>query len=88
MIPVPKDCVLPIDIEISNEDTADSILYKNLISNQSKWCNEHKDEIHKHANTLYKIIGSDEELNLPLKQRCCNFLLLEEKYKEYTSNKR
>ena len=61
----------------------DNVAYRNLLNNQLSWCNSHKNAIIKQATKLYKII-SGKTNNQALKNRCCNFTLLEQKCQEYS----
>ena len=77
MIPVPINSLKHVDIKISENDTAQDIAYKNLLSNQLSWCNSHKDIILKQADKLYHIIVDGKGWE-SLVNRCCNFALDEE----------
>ena len=71
------------------------VKYKKLVQNQLSWCNEeiNKKKILESALELYKLIEKLHENNLDklneskklrdLKERCCNFKLLEEKALDY-----
>ncbi len=60
----------------------DNDMYRNLLNNQLTWCNSKKDYILNKARNLYQKI-SDGSANFNLKNRCCNFLLLEAKSVDY-----
>jgi len=73
MIPVDKKDLLYI--EFSN---IQDIKYKNLLINQYRWIDSNKINIFKKAEKLYnKFIQN--KLIKNVKERCCNFLLLEDK---------
>ncbi len=73
MIPVDKKDLLYIDFS-----NIQDIKYKNLLINQYRWIDSNKIKIFKKAEKLYnKFIKN--ELIKNVKERCCNFLLLEDK---------
>jgi len=81
MIPV-KDSEL-VKIDIDNEPDE---LYKNLLQRQHKALSEIKETINLKAQALYNLYVCSDELttsDLRVKQRCCNFPLLEEKMNEF-----
>lgn len=87
MIPVVKDCLIPIeDISFQSEDS-----YINLLANQLDWCNANRELLQKRAKRLYSIIVN-QNAGEQLKRRCCDFKLLEKMgeigqktdYREYT----
>ena len=84
MIPILKEEIIEIDFNsITNKN------YKLLLENQIEWCNINKETIKTRAKNLRKSY-EDETLPLRIKDRCCNFCLLEkqlEKYLEKEKNK-
>lgn len=81
MIPVPKNELKEMNLEISFLDTKDTILYKKLLEKQRIWCNQNRYDIYNKAEVLNRIIYNPEKAKL--RERCCDFKLLEEKCKEY-----
>ena len=79
MIPIPFEECIKINVE-KEIDTK----YKNLLYKQINWCNqkENKQLILSKAKKLYnKYI--ENKLPSNIKNRCCNFIILEEKLKQY-----
>lgn len=77
MIPVRQKVLSYIDI-----DSITDIQYKNLLNNQFRWISKNNERIIDKANKLYDFFVSNT-LNNSIKNRCCNFTLLEEKCKLY-----
>lgn len=77
IIPVPQECI--IDFKFGDEEDEE---YKTLLQNQYKCIKDMKSIIVTKSNGVYKIFHTkDEELtpaDLRIKQRCCNFDLLEQ----------
>jgi len=87
MIPISKEhlgLLKEVDYIIKQTDNEDEIKYKNIIQDQTAWCNklDNKAMIIKKATKLYSLYNKLPKDN-KLRQRCCNFKLLEEKAKEY-----
>ena len=84
MIPVSSKYLIDIDLVIHDTDDDDLRAYKELLNNQLSWCNKeaNRTSIINKANNLYKAITSDI-CSDRLKDRCCDFKLLEQKSKEY-----
>ena len=80
MIPVKLNFVEPIIIK--NEI---DLKYKNLLNNQYLWINKNENKLIKKAEKLLKLFKTNK-LNDKIKNRCCNFSILEEKCKLYTPN--
>ncbi|MDO4341378.1 MAG: type III toxin-antitoxin system ToxN/AbiQ family toxin [bacterium] len=81
MIPVNKSNYNIIDL---NEKTNDKnkgarIL---LLKNQLRWLNNNKVDIYEKSSNLYKKYVNNL-LSFNVRNRCCNFILLEEKCREY-----
>ena len=77
MIPVVDDCVKVIDIK-NIEDWK----YKMLLINQIKFFDHHDTEIINKATKLYRNYKA-KKLREAVARRCCNFMFLEIKAKEY-----
>lgn len=77
MIPVNDDELIKFDINKEDEK------YKQVLISQYHFCNKHIQEILDKANDTYtkRILGSNKFLN----KVCCDFMLLEEKCKEWTN---
>ena len=56
--------------------------YKILLSKQLIWLNDNIDLVKNKSKKLYDLYNSNK-LNAEIKNRCCNFKLLEEKCYEY-----
>lgn len=82
IIPVPSECI--IDFKFEDEEDME---YRTLLQNQYNCIKEMKSVIFKKSDNVYKIFHtSDTELtsfDLRVKQRCCNFNLLEKMCDEY-----
>ena len=77
MIPILKEEIIEIDFNsITNKN------YKLLLENQIEWCNINKETIKTRAKNLRKSY-EDETLPLRIKDRCCNFCLLEKQLEKY-----
>ncbi len=79
MIPVQASNYERIDLNSSNT------LYANLLKEQLKWLNQNKIQIKKKAYNLYRLYKEDKLL-ADIRNRCCNFILLEEKCVLYNQN--
>lgn len=78
MIPIPISKCHKIDI-----DNMEDKRYKTLLNNQVAWCNIHIDEIIETAEKLYELICYSNKATTILRNRCCDFRLLERKCVEY-----
>lgn len=82
MIPVPDSVLIPIHIgEITDPK------YRRLLNEQYRWLLHDMINIENAARKLRQLFFINEN-DLPyfqkqMKARCCNFILLEQKYKEY-----
>lgn len=86
MIPVPMSTVTEINfLSVADEK------YRRLLQNQYRCIMQDKQNIESVANNLYSLYMSDENRlstnDKQIKQRCCNFALLEEKCKEYEQSR-
>ena len=80
MIPVGKNNYKLLDLDtIRNSEEKK---YKTLLSSQLIWLNENIDIVIKRSKKLYDLYNSNK-LHFSVKNRCCNFKLLEEKCLEY-----
>ncbi len=77
MIPIPESCLIKINIK----EIAD-IKYRELLKEQKEWCNSNIRLILKKSVNLYRSIVFNNATD-KLKERCCDFKLLEEKCYEY-----
>lgn len=81
MIPIPEQEYTYIDI-FNTGDNEIERKYNKLLKNQLRWLNRYGQSLKEKAKMLY-----DKRINMKLSDnianRCCNFALLEEKYKEY-----
>jgi protein AbiQ len=84
MIPIGKASRTPVEIDLLPNDTHAEKAYKELLSNQLSWCNQtvNGTAILSKAEKLYHIIVSGKG-HEALRQRCCDFQLLEEKCSEW-----
>ena len=81
MIPIPMKEVSKADLDIKITDTESTKKYKRLLENQRRWCNDHRTQIRDKAANLHEVVNKPEKAHL--KERCCNFELLEDKCIEY-----
>ena len=82
MIPIHNNSITLVNPTIQENDSAEDIAYKQLLSNQLTWCNAHKDDILDKALKLYQMVTSGKGYP-QLISRCCNFILDEQKLREY-----
>lgn len=82
IIPVPTECIISFRFEDEEDEE-----YRLLLQNQYNVIKNMDDVLVNKSKGIYKIFHtSDEDLtpaDLKVKQRCCNFDLLEEMCKEY-----
>ncbi len=81
MFPVNEENINRVDIEKEKDEN-----YKQLLRNEYNLCVPKFSKIIKNANALYKQVV---KYNMPIKERCCNFKLLEDiciNYNQITSN--
>ena len=77
MIPVKLDFAKPVVIKDEKD-----VKYKDLLKNQYIWINKNESKLIKKAGKLLKYF-KENRLNSKIKERCCDFKLLEEKCKLY-----
>lgn len=78
MIPTPIECLTEVLPSVKDEQ------YRNLLENQTTYINNHKKELLtkvRQFQTQYQ----EGYLSPTVRERCCDFKLLEEKCKEYTN---
>lgn len=90
MIPIHKNFVCSVNMNIVNTDTLETVRYKTLLANQLTWCNANKNIIFNRAQKLYDVIINNFGWDTLVK-RCCKFGQDEEllisycKYKNWTA---
>lgn len=85
MIPVMERNVVKLNLK-KKAKTNKEEKYLKLLKEQLFWLNRNDQRIYNRAEKLYnKYLNNTLELNI--RKRCCNFLLLEEKCKEYNINR-
>ena len=81
MIPVTKDNYIVFDLNKKTNDKKELHRIK-LLTNQLRWLTTNRKEILTKLKLLYNLYKNNK-LPKNVRDRCCNFLLLEEKCKEY-----
>ena len=85
MIPVNKQCIIEFDFK----DEADE-KYRMLLQNQYKAINSMEDIIKRKSENLYKLFHAQDSCltraDMAVKERCCNFGLLEQMCRDYESS--
>ena len=81
MIPVTKDNYELFDLNKIPKDTYE-LKWQNLLKSQLLWLNKNIKTVKRKAIKLYEMYKNNR-LDERIKIRCCNFILLEEKCKEY-----
>ncbi|HOZ54282.1 MAG TPA: type III toxin-antitoxin system ToxN/AbiQ family toxin [Bacilli bacterium] len=84
MIPVKENNYVLVDLN-TKLSSRDDIIYQNLLKEQLRWLNKNKSSILKASNKLY-FSYVNNSLSINIRNRCCNFLLLEEKCNLYNIN--
>ena len=81
MIPVIKNSYIEFDLnkKTDNKEEKQRIM---LLRNQLRWLTANKKEVIKKSKLLYNLYKNNK-LPKNVKDRCCNFILLEEKSKVY-----
>jgi protein AbiQ len=77
MIPVPIECLNEVLPLIKNDEK-----YRHLVENQTTFINNNKQRLFKKIKR-FVLQYRKGYLPINIKNRCCNFVLLEEKYKDY-----
>lgn len=82
MVPVQDGYAAKLDIIAYPRVNKQDLDYVNLLTNQLSWCNSNKNNILKKARELFDTIKNGKA-NENLRLRCCDFVMLIEKSKEY-----
>ena len=85
MIPVTSNNYELFDLKAVPKDTYE-LKWQNLLKSQLLWLNKNIKNVKGKAINLYEKYKNGK-LDERIKSRCCNFILLEEKCKEYNINK-
>ncbi len=83
MIPVKEENYKEINLSLKTKNSKE-IKYYNMLKLQLMWLNKNYQLLTKRAYNLYNLYNSNK-LEQNIKNRCCNFLLLEQKCQEYTA---
>lgn len=81
MIPVKEQNYYLVDLNKTNISIPEQ-KYQQLLKQQLKWLNEHYKQLKNKSFKLYQLYNNGR-LPANIKDRCCNFKLLEEKCLEY-----
>lgn len=81
MIPVNKSNYNIIDLNEKTNDKNKSARIL-LLKNQLRWLNKNRVDIYEKSSNLYKKYVNNL-LPINVRNRCCNFILLEEKCRDY-----
>lgn len=81
MIPVMDKNYVIFDLNKKTENRAENFRLE-LLRNQLRWLTANKKDVNTKSKLLYNLYKSNK-LPKNVKDRCCNFPLLEEKYREY-----
>ncbi len=79
MFPVKMENIKKVEIEKENDNN-----YRQLLRNEYNLCEPKFKRIVKNAKVLYEQVVI---YKMPIKNRCCDFKLLEEKCEEYSNKK-
>lgn len=79
MFPVKLESIEIVEIEKEKDNN-----YKQLLRNEYQLCSPKFGQIVKNAKILYEQVVVHK---MPIKNRCCNFKLLEKKCQEYSNQK-
>ncbi len=75
MIPVKEEYINIFKLEQNKNDSQEQKDYKELCKRQLKWCRDNKDEIHKLANDLHRIICTNQKFKK--RNICPDYAILE-----------
>ena len=81
MIPLKKNYYKVINVNEKSQ-TKNEEKYRELLKDQLNWLNENYIQVKDKALKLYNLYKNDK-LSDNIKDRCCNFILLEEKSNNY-----
>ena len=85
MIPVTSNNYIEFDLDKKTNKKSEMFRIE-LLRNQLRWLSANKKEINTKSKLLYNLYKADK-LPENVRDRCCNFPLLEEKCKEYNKQK-
>lgn len=81
MIPVAKKNYSLLDLDTEYYNEAEQV-YQKLLKEQLTWLNKNYEQVKNKALKLYDLYINNK-LNEQIRNRCCNFKLLEEKCRKY-----
>lgn len=84
MIPVQVNHYVEFDLNKQPKDKSEMFRLE-LMQNQLRWLTRNKKEVLNKSRLLYKLY-KDDKLPKNVKDRCCNFPLLEKKCKDYNQH--
>ena len=80
---IPVTSINYVEFDLNNKNSIKNELKRlNLISKQLRWLTTNKKEIYRKSKLLYNLYKNNK-LKESVKDRCCNFLLLEIKCEKY-----
>ena len=85
MIPIKKNYYKVIDVN-EKKKTQKEEKYRELLKDQLNWLNKNHVQVKDKSLKLYNLYKNNK-LSSNIKDRCCNFVLLEEKSNEYNKIK-
>ena len=77
MFPVPKQCLEEVDFNKFD------LQYKRLVIKEYNFCKSNEERIKAKAKKIYQL--ATKHRNYSISQVCCDFVLLEQKCKQYTN---
>ena len=82
MIPVPRECLVEVDIHTKEDDSEETINHKNLLNKELTWCNRNRGKILRNMHKVYHWVRT--RTASPFFQKlCCDFPKLEAGYIAY-----
>ena len=85
MLPVTKNNIIIINLDKDCNDKREEKYFK-LLKEQLFWLNRNSEKLFGRSKKLYEKYV-DGTLDVNIAKRCCNFKILEEKYREYNGIK-
>ena len=85
MIPVTNNNYVPFDLNKKPKEKSEKFRME-LLKDQLRWLTANRKEINNKSKLLYNLYKNNK-LPKNVRDRCCNFPLLEEKCKEYNKQK-
>ena len=85
MIPVTNNNCVPFDLNKKPKEESEKFRME-LLKDQLRWLTANRKEIYTKSKLLYNLYKTNK-LPKNVRDRCCNFPLLEEKCKEYNKQK-